>query len=203
MRDDLHMRPGSTLTGIGGTGGSGGPFEGDGCVNLNVGFEGRTPTVMLLVDQSGSMDEKFPAGSQTTRWSVLYNALMDPTTGAVKTMEASVRMGLSLYSSNGGSAGGTCPQLTPVPIALNNYNAIDAVYKPAVPAHDTPTGPSIDAVVKVLAGEPDPKYILLVTDGLPDTCADPNPGGGAGQWPPTTSRSRRLKTRKPRASPPS
>ena len=83
--------------GVGGTGGSGGPFEGDGCVNFNVGFEGRTPTVMLLVDQSGSMNDKFPAGSQTSRWSVLYNALMDPTTGAVKAMEGSVRMGLAMY----------------------------------------------------------------------------------------------------------
>jgi hypothetical protein len=174
--------PIASLAGTGGTGTTGtGNFEGDGCVNLTVGFEGRTPTVMLLVDQSGSMTEKFPAGAQTDRWTVLYNALMDPTAGAVTLMAPTVRMGLALYSSNGGNKGGMCPNLTQVPIAINNFAAIDAVYKPALPAHDTPTGGSIDAVVKVLAAEPDPKYILLVTDGLPDTCENSNPGGGAEQ----------------------
>jgi hypothetical protein len=180
---DSSCGPKSVLT-TGATAGAGGtgPFEGDGCVNLNVGFEGRTPTVMLLVDNSGSMAEHFPNGnSPNTRFSLLHAALMNPMTGAVKQLEATVRMGLALYSSNNGNAGGMCPQLTQVPIALNNYNAIEAVYGAAKPDHDTPTGASISAVVQVLAKEPDPKYILLVTDGLPDTCEDANPGAGAPQ----------------------
>jgi hypothetical protein len=167
-----------TTAGAGGTG----VFEGDGCVNLTVGFEGKTPTVLLLVDNSGSMNEHYPRNnSPDTRFSLLHGALMNNMTGAVKLMESTVRMGLALYSSNGGSAGGMCPMLTQVPIALNNYNAIEAVYGASKPDHDTPTGPSIDEVVKILAKEPDPKYILLVTDGLPDTCQDPNPGDNAAQ----------------------
>jgi hypothetical protein len=152
----------------------GGNFEGDGCVNLNVGFEGKTPTVVLLVDQSGSMNDAFPAGKQTTRWTVLRSALMDATTGAVKQMESSVRMGFTMYTSNHGSAGGTCPMLTEVGINLNNYAAINSVYQMSRPQGDTPTGESIAAVARKLATEPDPKYIVLVTDGLPDTCADPD-----------------------------
>jgi hypothetical protein len=157
-------------------GSTGGNFEGDGCVNLTVGFEGKTPTVMLLVDQSGSMSDAFPAGKSTTRWSVLRSALMDPMTGAVKQMESTVRMGLAMYTSNHGTAGGTCPMLTQVGINANNYSAIDAVYQMSKPLGDTPTGESISAVAQELAGQPDPKYILLVTDGLPDTCADPDAG---------------------------
>jgi hypothetical protein len=182
---DSTCGPISTLTSsnltTGGGGGSG-PFEGDGCVNLSVGFEGRTPTVMLLVDQSGSMDEHYPdKNSPDTRWTLLRNALMNMTTGAVSQLQATVRMGLAMYTSNGGSAGGECPMLTQVPIALNNFGPINTAYQAAKPARDTPTGPSIDAIVKVLAKEPDPKYILLVTDGLPDTCDDPNPANDQAQ----------------------
>jgi hypothetical protein len=143
-------------------------------VNLTVGFEGKTPTVMLLVDQSGSMNDAFPAGKSTTRWTVLRSALMDSNTGAVKQMASTVRMGLAMYTSNHGSAGGACPMLTQVGINLNNYAAINGVYQMSKPLGDTPTGESIAAVAQELTNEPDPKYILLVTDGLPDTCADPD-----------------------------
>jgi hypothetical protein len=100
----------------------------------------------------------------------------------VKQMEASVRMGLTLYSA--GRAGTTCPHLTKVPIAANNFNAINAVYSRAMAEDNTPTGAGIDAAVQDLAREPDPKYILLVTDGLPDTCEDPDANGSG----PTSAR---------------
>ena len=175
MSSGVCAPPGTIVTtGAGGSAGGGGGFQGDGCVNLTVGFEGKTPTVVLLVDQSGSMNDKFPAGSNTTRWSVLRSALMDPTTGAVKQMESSVRMGLTMYTSNHGNDGGACPMLTEVGINLNNYAAINSVYQAARPQSDTPTGESIAAVTAKLRNEPDPKYIVLVTDGLPDTCTDPD-----------------------------
>jgi hypothetical protein len=177
MSSGLCVAQGTIVAG-GPDGSAGGHnFEGDGCVNLNVGFEGKTPTVMLLVDQSGSMNDAFPTNQKTTtRWTVLRSALMDATSGAVKQMESTVRMGLAMYTSNHGTAGGACPMLTQVPINLNNYTAINDVYQMSKPLGDTPTGESIAAVAQELANEPDPKYILLVTDGLPDTCADPDAG---------------------------
>jgi hypothetical protein len=50
----------------------------------------------------------------------------------------------------------------------------------AVLKMDTPTGPAIEAVTdQLMAAEFDgPKYILLVTDGDPDTCAKPDPQCG-------------------------
>jgi hypothetical protein len=150
----------------------------DGCIKVDVTFEKQTPTVVLLIDQSGSMSDNF--GGQS-RWAVVHDALMNPTTGIVKNLETEVRFGLALYTSDGGSAGGKqCPMLTEVAMKLGNYAAIKAVYDPAGPQGDTPTGESIDKVVTTLApyAEPGPKVIVLATDGEPDTCAEPNPQNG-------------------------
>jgi len=162
---------------VGSNGSSGTGMEPDACADVVVNFEKQVPTVMLLIDQSGSMTSAFGNGD---RWGVLYQTLMDANTGVVKKLEKDVRFGLALYTSNGGSAGGTCPMLTKVPIALSNHAAIDAVYKPQSPMGDTPTGESIDAVSKDLQAfaEPGPKIIVLATDGEPDTCAVPNPQNG-------------------------
>ncbi|MDI1446184.1 vWA domain-containing protein [Polyangium sp. 6x1] len=175
-------------TGEGGSGGMGGidfvtsstggtgPGA-DACADVNVNFEKQIPTVMLLIDQSGSMTESFGNGD---RWGVLYDTLMDPNDGIVKKLEKDVRFGLALYTSNNGNAGGTCPMLAKVPLALNNHGAIDAVYGPQSPAGDTPTGESITAVTADLVAyqEAGPKIIVLATDGEPDTCAEPNPQNG-------------------------
>jgi hypothetical protein len=174
---------GAVLGGDGST-----PFDpdawgtGDGCINQNVGFEGQTPTVVLLVDQSGSMDGKYPNASSTnTRWTLLRDALMSKTNGVVFQMQSQVRFGLTTYTSHNGGA--SCPILTRVPIALDNYDAIDLAYQAAKPDTDTPTGAAVRATTTDLLAfvEPGAKYILLVTDGQPDTCDDPNPGDTAAQ----------------------
>jgi hypothetical protein len=152
------------------------PFS-ETCPNVTVTFDKKIPTVMLLVDQSGSMTTDLGGD---TRWNVARNALINPTTGVVKILEKEVRFGLALYTSKDGSKGGTCPLLQEVSIALNNYSAISTMYSKAAPIGDTPTGESIDAVVKQLSDPavPGPKYIVLATDGEPDTCAVPNPQNG-------------------------
>ncbi len=174
----------------GGTGGAGGDGTGgffgatsgsamgpDACADVVVKFEKQIPTVMLLIDQSGSMTAAFGNGD---RWGVLYDTLMNGNNGIVKALQNDVRFGLALYTSNGGSAGGVCPMLTKVPLALANYTAIDNVYKPESPQGDTPTGESITSVTKDLVAfnEVGPKIIVLATDGEPDTCAVPNPQMG-------------------------
>lgn len=154
----------------------GGEYDGplgDGCIQDKVVFEKQIPTVVLLIDQSGSMTQNFGGGD---RWNVLRNALMNSSTGIVKLLESEVRFGLALYTGNSNN----CPDLTEVPVALNNFNAIDAVYSTAQPEDETPTGESIDQVVTTLGpyAEPGPKVIVLATDGEPDTCAVPNPQNG-------------------------
>jgi hypothetical protein len=153
-------------------------MEGDsGCVDVQVQVEPVIPTLVLLVDQSGSMTEDF-AGQE--RWDAIYQTLMDPGDGVVANLQSTVRFGLTLYSSNNGFEGGECPLLATVDPALDNLAAIDAVFGPAEPIDETPTGESLAAVAQALAAfEADgPKGIVLATDGEPDTCAVPNPQEG-------------------------
>ncbi|MBW2525332.1 MAG: VWA domain-containing protein [Deltaproteobacteria bacterium] len=147
-----------------------------GCGDVVVNFEPQTPSIILLVDQSGSMTDSF--GGEP-RWDVVYDVLMDPNGGVVESLQDVVRFGLVLYTYEEGAA--TCPQLTEVtPPALDNYDAINAVYSQAQPEDNTPTGESLQPVATALAAfdEPGQKLIILATDGEPDTCAEPNPQNG-------------------------
>lgn len=150
-----------------------------GCVDVTRSYVSFPPTVMLLIDQSQSMTERF---GQSTRWDVLRDAIVDPENGLLAWLDASSSIGLMLYSSvNGFAEGGQCPLLEQVDIALGNADAIRAAYLAQAPRFrgDTPTGDSIDqAVVALNAVSGTVKYILLLTDGQPDTCAEPNPQNG-------------------------
>lgn len=169
----LDMGPATTASA---TDPSAGEGASEGCNEVQVSVEPVVPTIIVLVDQSGSMTEDF---SGETRWDALYDTLMGPA-GSVMALQSDVRFGLTLYSSTDGFEGGQCPQLTEVPPALDNYAAMDAVYAPAEPIDETPTGESLAAVAMALEtfAEPGPKAIVLATDGEPDTCAVPNPQEG-------------------------
>jgi hypothetical protein len=67
--------------------------------------------------------------------------------------------------------------------ATSNYEAIAALYDSMYPDDDTPTGPAILEVVRKIekATRPGPEVILLVTDGDPDTCEQPDPQDGQQQ----------------------
>ncbi len=148
----------------------------EGCTEISVMVSPVIPTIVLQVDQSGSMTEDF---SGQERWTALYETLMGPG-GTVEVLQSDVRFGLAMYSSVDGFEGGMCPMLTEVPPALDNFDAIDAVYGPADPIDETPTGESLALVAQGLDAfaEPGPKAIVLATDGEPDTCAEPNPQNG-------------------------
>jgi hypothetical protein len=153
------------------------------CASVKVDLTEQIPTVMLLVDRSGSMTATFGASN---RWDATYDTLMNGTTGVVKDLEGRVRFGVALYTSLNGSAGntalegnpaGTCPMMATVSPALQNHAAIDALYAPKDPQSDTPTGASIVATTAILnqVTLPGPKIIVLATDGVPDSCSIPNP----------------------------
>jgi hypothetical protein len=166
--------PKTQLGGLGGSmsGGVGG--NGGVCADAKITLDKQIPTVLLLVDQSGSMNAEFEGSD---RWQVLRTALMTPATGIVNTLQDEVRFGLSLYSGRDGAA--PCPLLTNVAPTLNNFAAIDAAYPVPTDAiiDDTPTGESIDAARDILLAvtDPGPKVIVLATDGEPDTCQTPDP----------------------------
>jgi len=148
------------------------------CGDVAVTLERVVPTVVLLIDQSGSMTESFGG---TTRWNAVRQTLMSPGTGVVAQLEGDVRLGLTLYTSHKGSAGGTCPEHVSVAPEIMNYSEINAVYASAEPEQDTPTGDSLHVVagdLEALDVEGD-KIIVLATDGEPDSCADPDGNANA------------------------
>lgn len=157
-------------------GGSGGE---ESCVDLDVDFTRVTPTVVLLIDQSGSMLQNFENG--VNRWQTLRNTLTNPETSLLKKLDSSVRFGMSLYTSDRGfgtdpQAPKECPQLKTVDIALGSFSDMAEMLQDNGPAGDTPTAESVAAVTERLAAfsEEGPKSIILATDGDPDTCADPD-----------------------------
>ncbi|MFO7564657.1 MAG: VWA domain-containing protein [Enhygromyxa sp.] len=149
----------------------------DECPLLDVILIPQTPTLVFLVDQSGSMTQNFGGD---TRWNTVVDVLVNPQNGIIAQFDAGIRFGLTLYTSIDGDAGGECPMLIEVDPALDNYAAIEAVLSTEAPESETPTGESLDIVWQKLdalevAGR---KYIVLATDGEPDTCAVPNPQNG-------------------------
>lgn len=164
--DGVDISVGGTSSGTGGGSGE--------CPSTDVSLDNQMPTVLLLVDQSGSMNERF---GTSDRWQTLRTALMDQGAGIVSTLERKVRFGLTLYSARGGEM--PCPMLTSVAPKLANYGAIDMAYPKPTSAiiKDTPTGESIMAAAQLLheVTDPGPKVIVLATDGEPDTCAVPDP----------------------------
>jgi len=147
------------------------------CGSANINFSMDIPTVILLVDQSGSMIEDF---GNTDRWNAVKTTLVNEDDGLVKNLESQIRFGLQLYTSTDAiAAAGNCPVLTGVEAEVDNYSSIFAVYDDPnnEPVEDTPTGESVDAVVEILKADNSPgnKIIVLATDGMPDTCDIPDP----------------------------
>jgi hypothetical protein len=146
----------------------------DSCPRVAVRVEQVTPTVQLLIDQSGSMAEQF---GNTTRWRALRTALVSQG-GIIAQLQDKVIFGATLYSSIGGDAGGTCPLLEKAPPALGNLDAIYDLMYANQPRRDTPTAESIIAVTNTFPpvdpDAPGPRIIVLATDGNPDNCVDPD-----------------------------
>jgi hypothetical protein len=138
-QNDLVIGLGGQPNGIGGdpNGGAGAP----GCIDLDVDFTEQIPTVLLLIDRSGSMTAGDNFGTAVKaavdagtyelgtcpnvrqnnadvnpndwRWNVVRDVLMSPDKGIVKPLEERVRFGLSLYSSNNG-------RIKPAPAGMPN-----------------------------------------------------------------------------------
>ncbi len=154
-----------------------------GCVDIVRSYDSEPATVLLLIDQSQSMSLPF---GESTRWDVLREAILNPDNGLLQSLDLNTRVGMMLYTGQGGFANAQgCPLITEVVPRFANMNPVRTTYEVASPQFrgDTPTGESIDRAVAALqeiqsAG---PKYILLATDGEPDTCSQPKPSEGMPQ----------------------
>lgn len=158
--------------------------DGDECASGRLAVAPVVPTVMVLIDRSGTMVQGFGG---TDRWRAVYQTLMGQG-GVITSLQDRVRFGAALYTSINGFGGnqgadgqpaGTCPMLAAVAPALDNAAAIDAMYAPRAPIEDTPTGAALRAMITELekVDAPGPKAVIVATDGEPDTCTQPDPDG--------------------------
>lgn len=143
-KNDLDLGLGGQSNGAGGDSGGGGA---PGCVEVDVDFTPQVPTVLLLIDRSGSMTagdnfgtavkEAVDAGTYELgtcpairqgnqnvdpndwRWNVVRDVLMNETKGIVKPLEDRVRFGMSLYSSNNGRIKSAPPGMPNAPVELD------------------------------------------------------------------------------------
>lgn len=152
------------------------PPEDGSCGSITLETTRAVPNVVVIVDRSGSMgEEEFPAGSGTSRWVALRDALIEPTIGLLPNLDHAVRFGFVTYR-NLSAAGGACPQISVFPARLNNAEEIAGVYETMMPYGPTPTGDSITATLsrlsEIVSATDEPTVIVLATDGEPNTCED-------------------------------
>jgi hypothetical protein len=188
----ISASAGSSANGAAGTG----LKEGQ-CAQQRVTTTRIIPTIWLVVDGSGSMVTML---GDKSRWIALREALMDPATGVVKTLEHDAKFGLIEYDGKlpGGGAGAvilpdggaamfssppatTCPRIVSVEAKLDNFADIDKVYTPDPLGGSTPTDKAMQEVIKHLPPSaamvgPDktasPTIVVLATDGAPnDFCS--------------------------------
>lgn len=158
------------------------------CPSVVVDVQAVIPTVALVIDRSFSMTEDF---GSTDRWTAEETALVDPVDGVVTKLASRIRFGATMYTTGNVDTDGdgtadtfVCPMLEEASAqpALDNYDAIATLFETYQPRGDTPTGESLAIVATELAAlppidpdNPEPRFIVLSTDGEPDTCAHPNP----------------------------
>ena len=167
-----------TSTGSGGDvglTGSGGMISPDGgCMADQLTHTPSVPTVLILVDLSGSEFDNSPSGG------TFYN-LRPAVEQVVMQLQGQVRFGIASFV--GDHASGSCKldyqQVAP---ALNNYTAIKTAYdswgplQPPGAKADTPMYAAIPMVNATLQADTDQgaKYMMLVTDSETDFCDDGN-----------------------------
>nr|MDQ3036227.1 VWA domain-containing protein [Myxococcota bacterium] len=143
------------------------------CGDVDLRFGMVPPTVVLLLDRSGSMRATFREPTThfpepASRWVVLLDLLVGP--GIVDAYEDRVRFGAATYTT-----ARACPEMTWVPPALGNADAIASELRSLGPAGGTPTGEAIedvtDRLVELGGIEGGAPVLLLATDGEPNGCS--------------------------------
>src|SRR5204863_9408951 len=162
---------GSGVTGGAGSGITGAAantpgLDGSNCGLQQYGLENVPPDLLIIQDKSGSMAQQadgtdcpMGGGMCVQKWPEMTAAI----NMVVGTTQAQIRWGLKYFPSNN-----TCAtQGVAVPIAANNGAAIAGSIMMTQPGGRTPTRSAVQSGAMYLQGltDPNPKFILLATDG--------------------------------------
>lgn len=139
------------------------------CARQDVQLSRQPAEILLLLDRSGSMKEK-PSGSSgsDSKWKLVVPAVSEVVTAT----DATISWGLKAFPEGEGEEciADSVTSAVPVTIAPSNAAAVTAQVMMLTPeGNGTPTGDAVKAAVDYLKGltDPNPKFILLATDGEP------------------------------------
>jgi von Willebrand factor type A domain len=143
------------------------------CSNQAFDLQRKPAEILIVLDRSASMNDP-PDGQPTgspSKWSLVVPGVNE----VVTTTASAVSWGLKVFPEGEGSecVAASVTSAIPVPIAPNNASAVTgAVTATTAAGNGTPTGDAIKAAVTYLQTltDPNPKFILLATDGEP-SCA--------------------------------
>jgi len=143
---------------------------GEACSNQSFDLQRKPAEILIVLDRSASMNDP-PGGAASgsgSKWSLVVPGVNEVVTAT----SALVSWGLKVFPEGEGSecAAGSVTSMIPVPIAPNDGKAVtDAVTATTPQGNGTPTGDAINAAVAYLKTltDPNPKFILLATDGEP------------------------------------
>ncbi|MEA2701153.1 MAG: hypothetical protein QOI66_5424 [Myxococcales bacterium] len=173
---------GGNTSGGGGASGTGGikdPTGGPNCGMKTFGLQKVPPDLMIVQDKSGSMDQSADGMScgrggcaAMGKWAQMTAAINQ----VVMQTETQIRWGLKYFPDAGNCGVGAMPA---VPIAPMNAAAIGASIMTSNPNGGTPTRTAVAGASMYMAtlADPNPKFLLLATDGLPNCL----PGGGSSE----------------------
>jgi hypothetical protein len=141
-----------------------------GCVSTSTTVHQLPAEVLIVLDKSGSMDDDAQGDhctggcGPTSKWTLVTTALDD----VVGMTDAKVNWGLKFFATP--SRGCGISNGVEVPVAPSNASAIMAAIAAASPGSSTPTRSAEKAGLAYLKGlaDPNPKYLLLATDGMPN-----------------------------------
>jgi hypothetical protein len=142
------------------------------CMPGPIVFTRATPTVMLVLDRSGSMGEFF--GVNGNRWRSLTAGLA----AALPSVDQTMLLGALIFPSPGG--GQTCsvpssPNLAP---NFGNVQPLLNLMRASTPSGSTPTSDAMNAAANQLLGvraATGSRALVLATDGAPGCNAALNP----------------------------
>jgi hypothetical protein len=139
------------------------------CAAVNQGAAPLPPDILIVQDRSGSMDWNADATCMRScgvdsRWNQVTAALSQ----VVSTTDTMVNWGLKFFGSSNSCSVTAAPE---VPIGPMNGAAIVDVIGRTNTGSPTPTRNGVNAAAAYMATltDPNPKYLLLATDGEP-TC---------------------------------
>ena len=165
---------GGSPAGTGGGAGQAGAAGADGGGAAGARGASSTPDVLILLDVSGSMSDLLDGTHCTdstcadgSKWSLVKTALA----AALPPYDGNINWGLKLFATPAPSNACSVSSSVEIAPALANATAIAAWHDRVVPTTSTPTTAAETAAASYLASLADasPKFILLITDGIP-TC---------------------------------